>query len=57
MSDNAVFAVIFATSVASCTACTVSDRLIAAKVTTPQQMCMEKAWTQADRIQCLQAQP
>lgn len=52
MSDNALFAVIFATCVASCTSCQVAEKL---KPETAQTVCVRNAFTTADRIACMQA--
>lgn len=56
MNDNAVFAVIVASCMVSCTACSVTEKVLDAQQT-PQQVCVSRAITQADRMQCLQVKP
>lgn len=54
MSDALAMAIIVA-SIAGCVASTNYFHDEREKGKTAQQICVEKAWTQADRIECLKA--
>ncbi len=54
MSEAAAMAVIVA-SIAGCVASTNYFHDKRDETKTAQQVCVEKAWTQADRIECLKA--
>ena len=59
MNENTLLAIVIASGIASCTSCAITDRIIASNeriVMTPQQICVSNAWTQADRLACLQEQ-
>ena len=56
MNDNALICAVILAFVASCTAESITDKVIVAKGLqgmTPQQICVQKAWTQTDRMECL----
>jgi len=53
MSDRNLLAIILVLSIASCTACTVSENYKDASLT-PQQMCVQKALFHTDRLKCLE---
>lgn len=54
MSEHAAWAIVIAT-MAGCTVGEVYIKAEARKAMTPQQMCMDKAWTHADRVECMKA--
>ena len=56
MSDNTMLAIVLSTAIASCTACSVTDKVISSKSENPQTACVKAAWTQNARLECLKAE-
>ena len=52
MSEHAAWAIIIA-SIAGCTAGQSYFNYKARKEMTPQQICVERSWSQKDRLECL----
>ena len=58
ISDSVMVAIIASVSIASCTACSVADKIAGSeRDMTSQQICVRRALTQNDRMQCLGAKP
>lgn len=52
MSDNAMLAIIISVLITSCGAQAVAERF-----EDPKSACIRGAWTQADRMQCMECKP
>lgn len=60
MNDNALVAIIAAVCISSCTACSVTDKILDSNKTPlqkRQEACVRSAWGTDAQIKCMQAKP